>query len=166
MLLTRAQRKTLINFLAAKTTEAISPRALGKPPDRGNSSIRSSPHFRLITATWRRTPSNPRPSSNWTSFAARPSATSGLSAHEITACSNQEATAELQPGLYLVATPIGNLEDITLRALRVLRNANAILAEDTRHSHKLLQYYGITTRTYSFHEHNERDKEEKVLSPQ
>lgn len=71
-------------------------------------------------------------------------------------------TLVLAPGLYLVATPIGNLEDITLRALKVLQNVSAILAEDTRHSLKLLKHYGIDTRTYSFHEHNERDKEDKV----
>ena len=69
---------------------------------------------------------------------------------------------ELEPGLYLVATPIGNLEDITLRALRVLKSASVILAEDTRHSQKLLSFHGIQTRTVSFHEHNEREKESKV----
>ena len=69
---------------------------------------------------------------------------------------------ELDPGLYLVATPIGNLEDITLRALRVLKSASVILAEDTRHSQKLLSFHGIQTRTVSFHEHNEREKESKV----
>ena len=73
-------------------------------------------------------------------------------------------TRELEPGLYVVATPIGNLEDITLRALRVLKSASVILAEDTRHSQKLLSFYGIQTRTVSFHEHNEREKESKVCS--
>ncbi|BDA43028.1 Ribosomal RNA small subunit methyltransferase I [Coccomyxa sp. Obi] len=69
----------------------------------------------------------------------------------------------LDPGLYVVATPIGNLEDVTLRALRVLRDADCILAEDTRHSHKLMSFFGITTQLYSFHEHNEHAKEGQVL---
>jgi siroheme synthase len=61
------------------------------------------------------------------------------------------------PGtLFVVATPIGNLEDITLRALRVLREANLIAAEDTRRTAKLLSYYGIHTPTLSFHAHNSR----------
>ena len=59
------------------------------------------------------------------------------------------------PALYVVATPIGNLEDITLRALRVLRHADLIACEDTRQTQKLLSHYGITTRTVSYHEHNE-----------
>ncbi len=59
------------------------------------------------------------------------------------------------PGLYLVATPIGNLADITLRALDVLRCARRICCEDTRHTQKLLNHYSISTRTESLHEHNE-----------
>ncbi|HWH79663.1 MAG TPA: 16S rRNA (cytidine(1402)-2'-O)-methyltransferase [Candidatus Binatus sp.] len=60
--------------------------------------------------------------------------------------------------LYIVPTPIGNLEDITLRALRVLKEVDLIAAEDTRHSQHLLTHYGIKTALTSYHEHNERDK--------
>jgi 16S rRNA (cytidine1402-2'-O)-methyltransferase len=60
--------------------------------------------------------------------------------------------------LFLVATPIGNLEDITLRALRVLREVSVIAAEDTRRTSKLLTHYGITTPTTSLHAHNERGR--------
>jgi 16S rRNA (cytidine1402-2'-O)-methyltransferase len=58
--------------------------------------------------------------------------------------------------LFLVATPIGNLEDVTARALRVLREADLVAAEDTRHTRRLLQHFGISTRIVSLHEHNER----------
>src|SRR5688572_16268276 len=61
------------------------------------------------------------------------------------------------PGiLYVVATPIGNLEDVTLRALRMLREASVIAAEDTRRTARLLQHYSMSTRTTSLHEHNEQ----------
>jgi 16S rRNA (cytidine1402-2'-O)-methyltransferase len=61
------------------------------------------------------------------------------------------------PGtLYVVATPIGNLEDVTFRALRILREVSVIAAEDTRRTARLLQHYSISTRTTSLHEHNER----------
>jgi 16S rRNA (cytidine1402-2'-O)-methyltransferase len=63
------------------------------------------------------------------------------------------------PGtLYLVATPIGNLADITHRALQVLKDVSLIACEDTRHTRKLLQHYGITTKTISYHEHNEQQR--------
>jgi 16S rRNA (cytidine1402-2'-O)-methyltransferase len=60
--------------------------------------------------------------------------------------------------LYVVATPIGNLEDITLRALRILQSVSLIAAEDTRHSLKLLNHYNIHTRLTSYHEHNIQSK--------
>ncbi len=60
--------------------------------------------------------------------------------------------------LYVVATPIGNLEDITLRALKVLKEVELIAAEDTRHTQKLLSHYDIRTPLTSYHEHNERAK--------
>lgn len=68
----------------------------------------------------------------------------------------------LDPGLYLVGTPIGNLEDITFRALRVLRSADKVLCEDTRVTSKLLNFYGIKAHLESYHQHNERSKEAKV----
>jgi 16S rRNA (cytidine1402-2'-O)-methyltransferase len=73
-----------------------------------------------------------------------------------------EATP-LAPGLYVVATPIGNLEDITLRALRVLRGVDAIACEDTRHTQKLLNHYGVHTRTISYHEHNEAERAAELM---
>jgi 16S rRNA (cytidine1402-2'-O)-methyltransferase len=66
--------------------------------------------------------------------------------------------------LYVVATPIGNLEDVTFRALRVLREASVIAAEDTRRTSKLLQHYSISTPTTSLHEHNERSKSAHLIA--
>jgi 16S rRNA (cytidine1402-2'-O)-methyltransferase len=65
--------------------------------------------------------------------------------------------------LFVVATPIGNLEDITFRAVRVLRDVHVIAAEDTRHTAKLLAHYGINTRTISFHDHNLRSRLPQVI---
>jgi 16S rRNA (cytidine1402-2'-O)-methyltransferase len=69
------------------------------------------------------------------------------------------------PGiLYVVATPIGNLEDVTLRALRVLGEVAVIAAEDTRRTARLLQHYSISTRTTSLHEHNERTRAPSLVA--
>jgi 16S rRNA (cytidine1402-2'-O)-methyltransferase len=65
--------------------------------------------------------------------------------------------------LYLIATPIGNLEDITLRALRVLKEVDVIACEDTRQTQKLLNHYAIATRTTSYHEHNEATRSAELV---
>ncbi len=72
-------------------------------------------------------------------------------------------SAEPTGCLYLVGTPIGNLEDITLRALRILREADQIAAEDTRHTQKLLSHYEISRPMVSYHEHNEMTRAPELL---
>lgn len=78
---------------------------------------------------------------------------------------SQSAVTSVQPGtLYVVATPIGNLDDISARALRILREVALIAAEDTRHSARLLQHFGIPTPLAACHEHNERDQGGRFLA--
>ena len=74
-------------------------------------------------------------------------------------------TSGLEPGaLYVVATPLGNLEDISARVLRVLREVEGIAAEDTRHTGRLLAHFGIETPLFSLHEYNERARLEQVVA--
>jgi 16S rRNA (cytidine1402-2'-O)-methyltransferase len=75
----------------------------------------------------------------------------------------RRAADSAAPALYLVGTPIGNLEDITLRALRVLKEVDVIACEDTRQTQKLLNHYAISTRTTSYHEHNEMTKSAELV---
>src|ERR1700683_2631042 len=78
--------------------------------------------------------------------------------------SSKEKIAAAGPALYLVGTPIGNLEDITLRALRVLKEVDVIACEDTRQTQKLLNHYAIATRTTSYHEHNEMTRSAELVN--
>jgi 16S rRNA (cytidine1402-2'-O)-methyltransferase len=82
---------------------------------------------------------------------------------EKTLSADRRDPSTLAPGLYLVGTPIGNLEDITFRGLRVLKEASVIACEDTRQTQKLLHRYGITTRTTSYHEHNEMTRAPELI---
>src|SRR5579864_9120472 len=70
---------------------------------------------------------------------------------------------ERRPALFVVGTPIGNLEDITLRALRVLKDADLIACEDTRQTQKLLTHYNIGTPTLSYHQHNEMTRSAELV---
>ncbi len=75
----------------------------------------------------------------------------------------KEDKNKINNGLYVISTPIGNLRDITLRALDVLMKSNSILCEDTRVSKKLLSHYGINKRTISYHKFNEKKNSEKII---
>ena len=77
---------------------------------------------------------------------------------------NSFAAPPLAAGLYVVATPIGNLRDITVRALETLAAAEAVLCEDTRMSARLLDHYGIKARRIALHEHNERAKADDIVA--
>src|SRR5580658_5039008 len=76
---------------------------------------------------------------------------------------SEKSSRAAGPALYLVGTPIGNLEDITLRAVRLLKEVDVIACEDTRQTQKLLNHYGITTRTISYHEHNEMTRSAELV---
>jgi 16S rRNA (cytidine1402-2'-O)-methyltransferase len=79
---------------------------------------------------------------------------------------NQPTNGNVAPGpkLFIIATPIGNLEDITLRALRVLKEVDLIACEDTRQTQKLLDHYDIQKRTVSYHEHNEMTRAAELIT--
>jgi len=79
------------------------------------------------------------------------------------AAASDNSSRAVGPALYLVATPIGNLEDITLRAVRVLKEVDVIACEDTRQTQKLLNHYAISTRTTSYHEHNEMTRSAELV---
>ena len=76
---------------------------------------------------------------------------------------SQKSFQETTATLYLVATPIGNLEDMTVRALRILKEADIIAAEDTRNTKKLCNYFDIQTKLVSYHEHNQESGGHKIL---
>ena len=69
----------------------------------------------------------------------------------------------MESAIYVVATPIGNLSDITIRGLEVLKEVDYIAAEDTRHSRRLLDYHGITAKLLAYHEHNESEKSQFII---
>ncbi len=85
-------------------------------------------------------------------------------AREEDAARTSNLVSNLAPGLYLVATPIGNLGDITLRALEVLRNVDRIACEDTRQTQKLLNHFQIEKKTVSYHEHNEHSRAAELIA--
>jgi 16S rRNA (cytidine1402-2'-O)-methyltransferase len=87
-----------------------------------------------------------------------------MSADNKSRTSVEKEHAPLAPGLYLVSTPIGNLEDITHRALRVLKSVDRIACEDTRQTQKLLNHFAIATPTVSYHLHNEAERTTELVA--
>jgi 16S rRNA (cytidine1402-2'-O)-methyltransferase len=76
---------------------------------------------------------------------------------------NEHGQAPRTPALYVVATPLGNLGDITLRAIEVLKSVDAVACEDTRHTAKLLQHFGVQAKLLAVHEHNEAEAAQKLV---
>ena len=74
-----------------------------------------------------------------------------------------KSTINYNPGLYVVSTPIGNLEDITFRALEVFKNSDIIFCEDTRRSLKLMNYYNINKKLFAYHKFNEKKLTHKII---
>src|SRR5947208_9264533 len=83
---------------------------------------------------------------------------------EFTAFGQAVTAGKAKPGLYLVATPIGNLRDITVRALEVLAGADVIACEDTRVTRKLVDHYAIATPLTPYHDHNATEARPKLLA--
>src|SRR5690625_5177461 len=75
----------------------------------------------------------------------------------------QQSFKEQKPSLYVVPTPIGNLDDMTFRAINILKKVHLIAAEDTRQTRKLLNYFDIKTPLISYHEHSKKDREEQLI---
>ena len=69
----------------------------------------------------------------------------------------------IYPGLYLISTPIGNMQDITFRAINILENSDIILCEDTRRSSKILSHFNIKKKVFSYHKFNEKKISEKII---
>src|ERR671933_1378901 len=100
-----------------------------------------------------------RPIDNRTRQRSEPASRGGV----FTAFGLAAEAEPLAPGLYVVATPIGNLKDVSFRALSVLAAADSVLAEDTRVTRTLLAHYGITTPLVSYHEHSAEAVRDRMI---